>query len=83
MTAYWGPALDAEIAYRHEQVRHQFGRRGRKNRTDAAQDHLASADPATAAARPPARVIPVRRTAATGDVPGPARAQAAPSRRAA
>jgi len=25
MTAPWGPALDAEIAYRHDQVRTQFG----------------------------------------------------------
>jgi hypothetical protein len=36
MTAYWGPGLDAEIAYRHEQVRAQFGRRhrfGRRRRT--------------------------------------------------
>jgi hypothetical protein len=34
MTAYWGPAFEAEIAYRQEQVRlqvvrtHRFGRRG-------------------------------------------------------
>ena len=27
MTAPWGPALDAEVAYRHDQLRGQFGRR--------------------------------------------------------
>ncbi|WP_420122593.1 hypothetical protein [Nakamurella sp.] len=29
MTASWGPAMDAEIAYRHAQVRAQVGHRRR------------------------------------------------------
>lgn len=30
MTASWGPAFDAEVAYRHEQVRAQFSRPRRR-----------------------------------------------------
>ena len=36
MSAYWGPALDAEVAYRQEQVRAQFGRRLRWGRRHSA-----------------------------------------------
>jgi len=32
MSVYWGPALDAEIAYRQERVRAEFGRRSRARR---------------------------------------------------
>ena len=74
MTAPWGPGLDAEIAYRHEQVRAQFGRRHAVVATD-----VAPADEI----RPvrPAPVIPVQRTAT--DSSGRAGRTAAAPRRAA
>lgn len=50
MSAYWGPALDAEVAYRQEQVRAQFGRRLRWGRRHSAP----TAAPATAPSAAPA-----------------------------
>ena len=57
MTAPWGPALDAELAYRHEQIRAHFGgrRRRRLNRSAWATQPTAVA-PDTAAAPAPAPV---------------------------
>lgn len=82
MTASWGPGLDAEIAYRHEQVRAQFGRRHRRGGRLFGRRHaVVSTDVAPAdELRPirPAPTIPVQRTAA--DPSG--RAAAAPRRAA-
>ena len=57
MTAPWGPALDAELAYRHEQIRAHFGgrRRRRLHRSARATQPTAVA-PDTAAAPAPAPV---------------------------
>jgi len=59
MTAYWGPAFEAEIAYRQEQVRLQvvrtrrFGRRGARPTV-----------PQPAPLGRPTPAIPLQRTAA-------------------
>lgn len=69
MTAYWGPAFDAEIAYRHEQVRRQFagGRRSRRNRSIEVDSAAAQSAPIanTSAAPDPLPLIPTQRTADT------------------
>jgi hypothetical protein len=85
MTAPWGPGLDAEIAYRHEQVRAQFGRPHRRGGRLFGRRHAVVATDVAPAdeIRPvrPAPVIPVQRTAT--DSSGRAGRTAAAPRRAA
>jgi len=76
MTANWGPGFDAEIAYRHEQIRASFGRRRRSGRRRWSISNKAAA--VREQPRRPAPVIPMQRAAA--DRPAPV---AAPSHRAA
>lgn len=60
MSAPWGPALDAEVAYRQEQVRSQFGRRNRRWFRRTAPAARPPAAVPTAAPAPAA--IPLQRT---------------------
>ena len=69
MTAPWGPALDAELAYRHEQIRAQFGGRRRRRLHRSAR----AAQPTTGA---PIKVSTPAPASAPAPVPASASASA-------
>ncbi|WP_395726054.1 hypothetical protein [Nakamurella sp.] len=88
MTAPWGPGLDAEVAYRQEQVRSQFRRRNRRwfRRTAPA----ASPPAAVPTAAPAPAAVPLQRAgvdatdgAPASTLPTTARAGSPAARRAA
>lgn len=78
MTASWGPAFDAEVAYRHEQVRAHFGRRSWRRWFRRSAPVGATA---VATAQPAPVAIATRRVVA--DQPTGAPTSAAAARRAA
>lgn len=62
MTAFWGPAFDAEVAYRHEQVRAQFGRRPRPRLFRRTAPAARTSRTAPTAQTAPARMVAPRTT---------------------
>lgn len=71
MTASWGPAFDAEVAYRHEQVRAQFSRPRRRWFRRTAPVGTATATPTTRQATLPTTAPTTAPTSTPAAVPTP------------
>ena len=70
MTMPWGPAVDAEIDYRQQQVRADFRRRGWLRRKRVGRARRAP-DPQVPVQQMPGAQIPVQRTTKPVDIPAP------------